>query len=99
MISIDWQQIIAYLLLGGSGLGGLIWGGKVVWTRFRSAKPATVEDRSADALPPLGAVDWAIDICESMGAASSDTKLKAILGGATRDDARKLRIAELEAKP
>lgn len=99
MISIDWQQVIAYVLLGGSGIGGLIWGGKTAWTKFRNVKPATVEGRSADALPPLGAVDWAIDICESMGAASSDTKLKAILGGATRDDARKLRIAELEAKP
>jgi hypothetical protein len=40
-----------------------------------------------------------VDICEAMGAASAETKLKAILGGATRDDARKLRIAELEAKP
>lgn len=98
MISIDWQQIIAYLLLGGSGLGGLIWGGKTAWTKFRSGKPATNE-RAADDLPPAGSVDWAVDICEAMGAASAESKLKAILGGATRDDARKLRIAELEAKP
>lgn len=98
MIQIDWQQIIAYLLLGGSGIGGLIWGGKTVWTKFRSDKPATSE-RAADDLPPTGSVDWATDICEAMGAASAESKLKAILGGATRDDARKLRIAELEAKP
>jgi hypothetical protein len=99
MISIDWQQVIGSILIGGSGIGGAIWAAIVGWRKFRTGKPATVEDRSADALPPLGAVDWAIDICESMGAASSDTKLKAILGGATRDDARKLRISELEAKP
>lgn len=98
MIQIDWQQVIAYLLLGGSGLGGLIWGGKAAWTKVRSGKPSATE-RAADDLPPAGSVDWAVDICEAMGAASAETKLKAILGGATRDDARKLRIAELEAKP
>ena len=98
MIQIDWQQIIAYLLLGGSGIGGLIWGGKAAWTKYRSGKPTTSE-RAADDLPPNGSVDWATDICEAMGAASAESKLKAILGGATRDDARKLRIAELEAKP
>lgn len=98
MIQIDWQQIIAYLLIGGSGIGGLIWGGKAAWTKYRSGKPATSE-RAADDLPPNGSVHWATDICEAMGAASAESKLKAILGGATRDDARKLRIAELEAKP
>lgn len=98
MIQIDWQQIFGWLFLGGSGLGGLIWGGKVAWTKFRREKTATIE-RAADDPPPFGSVDWAVDICEAMGAASAETKLKAILGGATRDDARKLRIAELEAKP
>lgn len=98
MIQIDWQQIIAYMLLGGSGIGGVIWGGKTAWTKFRSGKPATTE-RAADDPPPAGAVDWAVDISDAMGAASAETKLKAILGGATRDDARKLRIAELESKP
>lgn len=98
MIQIDWQQIIAYLLLGGSAIGSLIWGGKTAWTKFRSGKPDLTQ-RAADDLPPAGAVDWAVDISEAMGAASAETKLKAILGGATRDDARKLRIAELEAKP
>ena len=99
MIQIDWQQIIAYLLLGGSGIGGLIWGGRAAWTKSRIGKPANEALRPADEPAPAGAVDWAVDICEAMGAASAETKLKAILGGATRDDARKLRIAELEAKP
>lgn len=97
MIQIDWQQILGWLFLGGSGLGGLIWGGKTAWTKFCSGKPAATE-RAADDPPPVGSVEWAVDICEAMGAASAETKLKAILGGATRDDARKLRIAELEAK-
>lgn len=98
MISIDWQQIIAYLLLGGSGIGGLIWGGKAAWTKFSSGKPATTE-RSADAPAPDGAVEWVSDICEAMGEASAESKMKALQAGATRDQARMLRIAELEAKP
>ena len=99
MIQIDWQQIIAYMLLGGSGIGGLIWGGKAAWTKFRSGTPTTIEDRSADAPAPAGAVEWAVDICSAMGDASAESKLTAILNGHTRDAARKFRIAELEAKP
>lgn len=97
MISIDWQQVIAYLLLGGSGLGGLIWGGKTAWTKFCSDKPALAE-RSADAPAPAGAVEWLTDVCKAMGDASAESKLAALTQGATRDQARMLRIAELEAK-
>jgi hypothetical protein len=97
MISVNWQEVIGALMIGASALGGLAWGGKAAWTKFRTARPAKEKSRSADDVPPPGAVDWATDICESMSAASADTKLRAILGGATRDDARKLRIAELEA--
>jgi len=99
VISIDWQQVIGSILIGGSGLGGAIWAAIAGWKKFRTAKPAATGERLADQLPPTGSVDWAVDICEAMGAASAESKLKAILGGATRDDARKLRIAELEAKP
>lgn len=98
MIQIDWQQTLAYLLLGGSGIGGLIWGGEAAWKKFRSGKPAITE-RSADAPAPAGAVEWAVDICKAMGDASADSKLTAILLGVTRDGARQARIAELEAKP
>lgn len=101
MIQIDWQQIFAYILLGGSGIGGLIWGGRVAWTKFRSLPPGTTAippGRSADAPAPEGAVDWAVDICKAMGDASADSKLTAILLGVTRDGARQARIAELEAK-
>lgn len=98
MIQIDWQQIIAYLLLGGSGLGGLIWGGKTAWTKFRSGKPATTE-RSADAPAPDGAVEWLIDIFGHMGDASAESKVTAAVKGMTRAQAQQMRIAELEAKP
>ena len=98
MISIDWQQVIAYVLLGGSGIGGLIWGGKTAWTKFRSGKPATTE-RSADAPAPAGAVEWAADIAKAMGTASPQSKLDAILNGYTRNAAMAVRIAELEGKP
>jgi len=96
VITIDWQQIIAYLLIGASGLGGIAYGGKAVWTRFRTAKPASPSERSADEPAPPGAVEWAADINAAMGAASPESKLKAILDGATRDQARTMRILELE---
>lgn len=99
MISIDWQQVIGSILIGGSGIAGVIWAAIAGWKKFRSVKSGSETPRPADEPAPSGAVDWATDICEAMGAASAETKLKAILGGATRDDARKLRIAELEAKP
>lgn len=99
MIAIDWQQIIAWLLLGGSGIGGLIWGGKVAWTKFRSAKPDEETPRSADEPAPPGAVKWVLDIDKGMGSASAEAKLAALKVGASRDHAMALRISELEAKP
>jgi hypothetical protein len=102
VIQIDWQQVIAYLLIGGSGIGGLIWGGKAAWTKFRSGKPAMTE-RSADAPAPDGAVEWVEDIVSAMGEASAESVLRALRDGASRDDARSRRIGELErsveAKP
>lgn len=99
MISIDWQSILAYLLLGGSGLGGLIWGGKAAWTKFRTEKPADKASRAADAEPPAGAVEWVEDIIAAMGSAPDSTKLVALQNGYSRDLAKTLRISELEAKP
>lgn len=99
MIQIDWQQIIAYLLLGGSGIGGLIWGGRAAWTKFRSGNPAKPTERSADAPAPEGAVEWLVDIFGHMGDASAQSKVDAALKGMTRAEAQQMRIAELEAKP
>jgi hypothetical protein len=99
MISIDWQQLIAYLLLGGSTLGGIAYGGRAAWNKFRTAPPAASSERSADEPAPPGAIEWVADICDAMGDASAESKLKALTVGSTRDNARALRITELEAKP
>lgn len=99
MISIDWQSILAYLLLGGSGLGGLIWGGKVAWTKWKAlpaSKVTPIAERSADAPAPTGAVEWVEDIVDAMGSASAESVLIALRDGASRDDARSRRIGELE---
>ena len=99
MISIDWQQVIGSILIGGSGIGGAIWAAIAGWRKFRSGTPATTAERSADAPAPAGAVEWLTDVCKAMGDASAESKLAALIQGATRDQARMLRIAELEAKP
>jgi len=99
MISIDWPQVIGAILISLSGLGGLAWGGKVAWTKFRTAKPLDPSERLADEPAPPGAVAWVADICDAMGNAPDSTKLGALLAGSTRDHARALRITELEAKP
>ena len=52
--------------------------------------------RGADEPPPPGAVDWATDIAESMSKADDTSKLKAIMEGCTRDEARAMRISEQE---
>jgi hypothetical protein len=98
MISIDWQQVIGSILIGGSGLGGAIWVAIAGWNKFRTANPAATVERSADAPAPAGAVEWLTDVCKAMGDASAESKLSALIQGATRDQARMLRIAELEAK-
>ena len=100
MISIDWPQVIGAILISVSGLGGLAWGGKTVWTKFRAAKPAGEQpSRAADEQAPVGAVEWVLDICEAMGSAPDSSKLAALKIGSSRDHARALRITELEAKP
>jgi hypothetical protein len=99
MISIDWQSVIAYLLLSASGLGGIGYAAHAAWTKFRSLKPAEPKQRAADEPAPPGAVEWVQDIDAAMGDAPDTSKLAALKAGATRDTARSLRIAELEAKP
>lgn len=98
MIQIDWQQIIAYLLLGGSGIGGLIWGGKAALAKFRSGN-GDVKARKADDPAPFGAVEWVEDITAAMSGASADTILRSLRNGHSRDVAMGVRISELEAKP
>lgn len=99
MISVDWQSIIAYLLLGASGLGGLAWGGKAAWVKWKARPTGTTPGRGADDLAPPGSIEWVTDVCDAMGSASAESKLNALCTGSTRDQARSLRISELEAKP
>ena len=102
MIQIDWPQVIGAILIAVSGLGGVAWGGKVAWTKWKALPQGTTAvppGRSADEPPPSGAVEWASDIAKAMGTASPQSKLDAILSGCTRDKARALRISELEDKP
>jgi hypothetical protein len=114
MISINWPQVIQWLLMlfGGVGTAGLV----VQWAQTQKAarqpgnpvspdptkptedpaNPDTWPIRAADAPPPVGAQEWAQDICSAMGSAGADSKLASILAGETRDKARARRIAELE---
>jgi hypothetical protein len=98
MISIDWQQVWGYLLVGTSGLGALIWGGKAAWTKFRSGN-GDAPVRKADDPAPAGAVEWVEDITAAMSGASADTILRSLRDGHSRDVAMGVRISELEAKP
>lgn len=100
MISIDWQQVIAYLLLGGSGLGGTIWAAIAGWKKFRTGATSTATtERSADAPAPGGAVEWVKDIEQAMGSASAESVLMALRTGYTRAEAQQMRIVELETAP
>jgi hypothetical protein len=101
VISIDWQSILAYLLLSVSGLGGIAWGGKAAWTKLKTfgPKPEGETTRAADEPAPPGSVVWVNDIEKHMGDASAESKLKALRNGYTRAEALQLRISELEATP
>jgi hypothetical protein len=102
MVTIDWQQLLGWLLVGGSGLGGAVWGFLKLIPRSNStlvpgpANSKLPNARSADAPPPLDAVLWVEDICDAMAGASAESKLGELLKGSTRDAARAARIAELE---
>jgi len=104
---INWQQVAAYLLIIVGIAGVIVVAIVVAWKKYRTRKPAVIVQgadpvpvvRSADEPAPAGAVEWAADICSAMGTAPDSSKLAAILSGVTRDQARGLRIAELEATP
>jgi hypothetical protein len=108
VLTIDWQELLGWILVGGSVLGGALWGflkitaGRTsAWSKLTPAPidSKTTNARSADAPPPQGAVEWVADLCDAMGDASADSKLAVIMIGATRDEARAARIAELEEAP
>jgi len=94
-VSLNWQPILgAVLLIAGAIFGGVQW-----WrSRPASLQPSQSQKRSADAPAPPGAVQWVNDIMLAMGAAKADSVLAALADGATRDQARMMRISELESK-
>lgn len=106
-VSLNWQPIVGGLLL----IAGAVFAG-VQWWRSRpqsprdwldsktqtDGKPSQSQKRSADEPAPPGAVQWVNDIMLAMGSAKAESVLSALADGATRDQARMLRIAELEGK-
>lgn len=100
-VSLNWQPIVGGLLL----IAGAVFAA-VQWWRSRpvhqqaaqTGKPAQSQKRSADEPAPPGAVQWVNDIMLAMGDAKAESVLSALADGATRDQARMLRIAELEGK-
>ena len=101
MISINWPEIIRWLLLilGGGGTAALAVG----WASSGAKpKPVTPKDpestpvRSADAGPPDGAVEWVENIWLAHSGAAADSVIASLRAGDTRDKAQARRIAELE---
>jgi len=101
-VSINWQPILGGILIAG----GAIWAAVQAWRSRpvkapnpgRPVEPDDPSHRSADEPPPPGAQEWVIDIHSAMGDASEESVLACLRNGATRDQARMARIAELEAR-
>jgi len=93
-IELNWQPIFGAILLTGAAA---TWGWQA-WRSWRSAQvsdPLTVK-RLADEPPPVGAVEWVQDICGAMSGAEAESVVVCLRAGATRDQAKSARIAELE---
>lgn len=93
-IAINWAFVGGIMLIC---LSPVIWFSPAILRRLRAVIPRKNSKRSADAPAPPGAVEWVTDIVEAMGAADAETILKALRDGATRDQARMIRIEELES--
>lgn len=94
-ISINWVEIITWLLLIGGGIGSV--GLAIDWAQsVKTPNDVPVVFRSSDAPPPAGAQEWVADIIGAMGGAKPESVLDALKSGETRDEARSRRIAELE---
>lgn len=102
-MQIDWTFLIASALASLGGLGTVAAAAWFAWIKLRrgttTLEPVKAAERSADDPPPEGSVSWVVDIVDAMSGASDTSKLKAIMDGATRHEARGFRINELEAKP
>jgi len=110
-VTVDWSIVagggllLAGLLgtLAAFGSKAIAWLNKPPYAPVASSRLAPVNDkasvpvtRGADDAPPVGSVDWVCDIVGAMGLAEPKTILMALMDGTTRDQARMVRIAELE---
>ena len=66
--------------------------------KLKSAQLTEPTVRGADDPPPEGSQDWVLDIMQACGAASAQTVLQCLQDGLTRDQARAVRIAELQSE-
>jgi hypothetical protein len=66
--------------------------------KFKPSQPEGPTVRGADDPPPEGSQDWVLDIMQACGAASAETVLQCLEDGLTRDQARAVRIAELQSE-
>ena len=64
--------------------------------KFQQSQPEGPSVRGADDPPPEGSQDWVLDIMQACCAASAQTVLQCLQDGLTRDQARAVRIAELQ---
>ena len=64
--------------------------------KFKPSLPERPSVRGADDPPPEDSQDWVLDIMQACGAASAETVLRCLQDGLTRDQARAVRIAELQ---
>jgi len=95
MISIDWQFLVAIVLLTIGAGGTLFLLGKQLYKFFWNPFPEE-SARGADDPAPPGAIEWVEDICIAMGSAPSTSILNSLRAGQSRDQARAARIVELQ---
>ena len=86
-----------------AGLAGVVLVASAVpWrkmlAKFQQSQPEGPSVRGADDPPPEGSRDWVLDIIQACGAASAETVLQCLEDGLTRDQARAVRIAELQSE-
>jgi hypothetical protein len=86
-----------------AGLAGVVLVASAVpWrsmlAKFKPSLPTGPTVRGADDPPPEGSRDWVLDIIQACGAASAETVLQCLEDGLTRDQARAVRIAELQSE-
>ncbi len=105
-VSVNWQPIVGGFIVAVGFVVAVVfavqwWRNRPQTARMDAIKPdpkLQADARKADELPPAGSVPWVLDIVKAMGSAKAESVLDCLKKGATRDQARMARIAELESK-